>query len=125
MWKPINIAKEDLFDKKWSIIGLGVLVGLIALWVISLFNTMDFSQLEDYINSLPEAMWALLGGELDITNPYSLTSSYVYSFMWLYCGIFLVFMASSLVPQDVENHTIDLTLSKPISREKYLTGKIV
>ncbi len=45
--------------------------------------------------------------------------------MWLYCGIFLVYMASSLLPQDVENHTIDLTLSKPVSREEYLLGKIM
>jgi ABC-type transport system involved in multi-copper enzyme maturation permease subunit len=124
MWKPFNIAKEDIFDKKWSIIGVGILVGLMSLYVINLFVSMDFSQLEDYINSLPDSMIALLGGELDITNPYSFTSSYIYSFMWLYCGIFLVYMASSLVPQDVENHTIDLTLSKPVSREEYLFGKI-
>jgi ABC-type transport system involved in multi-copper enzyme maturation permease subunit len=124
MWKPLNIAKEDVFDKKWSIIGVGVLVGLMGLYVINMFNSMDFSQLEDYINSLPDSMIALLGGELDITNPYSFTSSYIYSFMWLYCGIFLVYLASSLVPQDVENHTMDLTLSKPVSREEYLLGKI-
>jgi ABC-type transport system involved in multi-copper enzyme maturation permease subunit len=124
MWKPFNIAKEDVFDKKWSILGVGVLVGLMGLYVINMLNTMDFSQLEDYINSLPDSMIALLGGELDITNPYSFTSSYIYSFMWLYCGIFLVYLASSLVPQDVENHTIDLTLSKPVSREEYLLGKI-
>jgi len=124
MWKPFNIAKEDVFDKKWSIIGVGVLVGLMGFYVINMFASMDFSQLEDYINSLPDSMIALLGGELDITNPYSFTSSYIYSFMWLYCGIFLGYMASSLVPQDVENHTIDLTLSKPVSRKEYLIGKI-
>lgn len=125
MWKPLNIAKEDIWDKKWSILGVGILVGLIGFYVISLFNSLDFSSLEDYIHSLPEAIGALLGGELDITNPYSLTNAYFYSFIWLYCGIFLVYMASSLVPQDVENHTIDLTLSKPVSREEYLLGKIL
>lgn len=123
MWKPFNITKEDIWDKKWSILGLGILVGLIGFYVISLFNSLDFSSLEDYINSLPESLLALLG-ELDITNPYSLTNAYFYSFMWLYCGIFLVYMASGLVPQDIENHTIDLTLSKPVSREEYLVGKI-
>ncbi|PVX26917.1 MAG: hypothetical protein CW716_04945, partial [Candidatus Bathyarchaeum sp.] len=64
MWKPFNIAKEDVFDKKWSIIGVGVLVGLMGLYVITMFNSLDFSQLEDYINSLPDSMIALLGGEL-------------------------------------------------------------
>ena len=82
MWKSFNIAKEDVFDKKWTIIGVGVLVGLMGLYVITMFNSLDFSQLEDYINSLPDSMIALLGGELDITNPYSLTSSYFYSFTW-------------------------------------------
>jgi len=124
MWKPFKIAREDVFDKKWSIIGVGILVGLMAIYVINMFNSMDFSQLEEYINSLPDSLIALLGGELDITNPYSFTSSYIYSFMWLYCGIFLVYMASSLIPQDIENHTIDLTLSKPVSREEYIIGKI-
>jgi ABC-type transport system involved in multi-copper enzyme maturation permease subunit len=123
MLRIFNLTKEDIYDKKWSILGLGVLVGLIGFYVISLFNSMDFCQLEEYINSLPEAMWALLGGELDITNPYSLTNSYFYSFLWLYCGIFLVYLASSLIPQDLENHTIDLTLSKPVSREEYILGK--
>ncbi|PVX27858.1 MAG: hypothetical protein CW716_00115 [Candidatus Bathyarchaeum sp.] len=123
MLNIFNLTKEEIYDKKWSILGLGVLVGLIGFYVISLFNSMDFSQLEEYINSLPEAMWALLGGELDITNPYSLTNSYFYSFLWLYCGIFLVYLASSLIPQDIENHTIDLTLSKPVSREEYVLGK--
>ena len=123
MFKIFNLTKEDVYDKKWTILGLGILVGLIGFYVISLFNSMDFSQLEEYINSLPEAMWALLGGELDITNPYSLTNSYFYSFLWLYCGIFLVYLASSLIPQDVENHTIDLTLSKPLTREQYVLGK--
>ncbi|MCW4015153.1 MAG: ABC transporter permease [Candidatus Bathyarchaeota archaeon] len=124
MWKSFIITKEDVFDKKLSILGVGILVGLMGLYIINMFNSLDISQLEDYINSLPESMLALLGGELDITNPYSLLSSYIYSFMWLYCGIYLVYVASSLLPQDVENHTIDLTLSKPVSREEYLLGKI-
>jgi ABC-type transport system involved in multi-copper enzyme maturation permease subunit len=125
MWKPLQITKEDLYDKKWSILGVGILVGLMGFYVIYLFSSLDFTQMKGYIESLPEAMWILLGGELDLTNPYSLTNAYFYSFMWLYCGIFLVYMASNLVPNNVENHTIDLTLSKPISREGYLMGKIV
>ncbi len=124
MWKKIQITKQDLLDKKWSILGIGVLVGLMGFYVITLFSSLDFSQMKEYIESLPEPMWALLGGELDLTNPYSLTNAYFYSFMWLYCGIFLIYVASSLIPQEVENHTLDLILSKPVSREEYLMGKI-
>jgi len=122
--KPLAIIKEDLLDKKWSLVGLGVLIGLLGYYVINMLSTMDFSELQAYTDSLPDAAKALLG-DLDITNPYSLVNAYFISFLWLYVGIYLVYMASSVVPQEVENHTIDLVLSKPVSREKYLTGKII
>ncbi|MHA1508844.1 MAG: ABC transporter permease subunit, partial [Promethearchaeota archaeon] len=45
-------------------------------------------------------------------------------FIWLYAGIYLIFMASSLLSHEVENKTIDLSLSKPISRYNFLGSKI-
>jgi ABC-2 type transport system permease protein len=122
--KIFAIIKEDLFDKKWFLLGLGVLVGLLGLYLISFLDTYDLSALQAYLDSLPAELRALLG-QLDAANPYSLFNAYFFSFLWLYGGVFLVYMASSLVPQEVENNTIDLVLSKPISREKYLTGKIL
>lgn len=122
--KIFAVAKEDFFDKKGFLIGLGVLIGLLGLYLVNLLNGLDLSGLQAYLDTLPESLLALLG-PLDIANPYSLFNAYFFSFLWLYCGVFLVYMASSLVPQEVENNTIDLVLSKPVSREKYLTGKIV
>ena len=124
MKKIFAITKEEFFDKKWFLIGLGVLIGLLGLYLVNLLSGLDLSGLQAYLDTLPESLLALLG-PLDIANPYSLFNAYFFSFLWLYCGVFLVYMASSLVPQEVENNTLDLVLSKPISREKYLTGKIV
>jgi ABC-2 type transport system permease protein len=121
--KIFAVIKEELFDKKWFLTGLGVLVGLLGLYLVNLLSGLDLSGLQAYLDTLPESLLALLG-PLDIANPYSLLNAYFFSFLWLYCGVFLVYMASSLVPQEVENNTIDLVLSKPISREKYLTGKV-
>jgi len=122
--KIFAITQEELFDKKWFLIGLGVLIGLLGLYLVNLLSSMDLSGLQAYIDTLPESLLALLGS-LDIANPYSLFNAYFFSFLWLYCGVFLIYMASSLMPQEVENNTIDLVLSKPVSREKYLTGKIM
>ena len=124
MKKIFAITKEDLFDKKWFLIGLGALIGLLGLYLVNLLNSLDLSGLQAYLDTLPESLLALLG-PLDIAKPYSLFNAYFFSFLWLYCGVFLVYLASSLVPQEVEDNTIDLVLSKPVSREKYLTGKIV
>ena len=124
MKKIFSIAKEELFDKKWFLIALSFLIGLLGLYLVNLLNSLDLSGLQAYLDTLPESLRALLGS-LDIANPYSLFNAYFFSFLWLYSGVFLVYMASSLLPQEVENNTIDLVLSKPVSREKYLTGKIV
>jgi ABC-2 type transport system permease protein len=122
--KIFAITKEELFDKKWFLVGLGVLVGLLGTYLVYLLSTWDLSGLQAYLDSIPEEIRALLG-QLDVTKPYSLFNAYFFSFLWLYCGVFLVYMASSLVSQEVENNTIDLVLSKPVSREQYLTGKLV
>jgi ABC-2 type transport system permease protein len=122
--KLFAIIKEELFDKKWTLLVLGVLIGLLGCYLIYMFNTMELGGLQTYLDSLPESFKALFG-QLDIANPYSLFNAYFFSFLWLYVGVFLVYMASSLVPQEVENNSIDLVLSKPVSRIKYLTGKIV
>jgi ABC-2 type transport system permease protein len=124
MWKPLEIIKQDILDKKWSILGMGILIGLMGFYVISLISSLDFTQMQAYIESLPEALRAILGGALDLANPYSLTNAYFYSFIWLYLGIFIIYVISNLIPQEIENHTIDLTLSKPITRTKYLLGKV-
>lgn len=125
MWKLFELIKQDILDKKWSILGMGVLIGIMGLYIISLISSLDFTQMQAYIDSLPEALWALIGADLDLTNPYSLVNAYFYSFIWLYLGIFIIYIISNLIPQEIENHTIDLTLSKPITRTKYLFGKIV
>ena len=124
MWKPLEIIKQDILDKKWSILGMGILIGLMGFYVISLISSLDFTQMQAYIESLPEALRAILGGTLDLTNPYSLTNAYFYSFIWLYLGIFIIYVISNLIPQEIENHTIDLTLSKPITRTEYILGKV-
>ncbi len=125
MWKTLEIIKQDILDKKWSTIGMGILIGLMGFYVISLISSLDFTQMQSYIESLPEALRAIIGGALDLSNPYSLTNAYFYSFIWLYLGIFTIYVISNLIPQDIENHTIDITLSKPITRTKYLLGKVI
>lgn len=125
MKKILEIIKQDILDKKWTILGIGLLIGIMGFYVISLISSLDFTQMQAYIESLPEAMWALLGGELDLTNPYSLVNSYFYSFIWLYLGIYIIYVISNLIPQEIENQTIDLTLSKPLTRTKYILAKTI
>jgi ABC-2 type transport system permease protein len=122
--KLLAVVKESLLDKKWVLSGLGVLIGLLAYYLFYLLETMDFEALQAYFDSLPESMKALFG-DLNISNPYSMMNYYLFAFLWLYCGIYLIYMASSLVSQEIEDRSIDLVLSKPVSRGTYLMGKII
>lgn len=60
-----------------------------------------------------------------MTNPYGFLTVEVLGSLWLYAGIYLVFSASLLLSQDIEEKTIELFLSKPITRTKFLGSKIV
>ena len=35
MWKLLELTKQDILDKKWSILGMGILIGLMGLYIVS------------------------------------------------------------------------------------------
>lgn len=125
MLKPLSIINEHFREKKWSFLAFGSLVGLLALIVIQLMEQMDLSGLAAMVDLFPEGMLDFVGGIVTLSTPYGFLGVEIFSFLWMYLGIFLIYMASSTaLPAEVENKTIDLILSKPISRSSYLTGKI-
>ena len=125
MLKALSIIKEHFHEKKWSFLAFGGLVGLLGIVVIGLMEQIDLSGLAAVIEILPEGMLDFIGGIVALSTPYGFLGIEIFSFLWMYLGIFLVYMASSTaLPVEVENQTIDLILSKPISRSSYLAGKI-
>jgi ABC-type transport system involved in multi-copper enzyme maturation permease subunit len=122
----LNIVKEHFAEKKWSFLLFGCLVGLLGYGIILIMNQMNFAQLSQTLSGFPKALIAWWGGIANATQPYGFFTSEVFSFTWLYMGIYLVYMASSTgLPQEVEDQTLDLVLSKPIRRTTYLAGKIL
>jgi len=103
----------------------GFLVGLMGFLLTMLVDVIDISAYAAILESMPE--FAEFFGGLDaFTTPYGFVNVEMFTFMWLFVGIFLIYMASSsALPAEIENKTIDLILSKPINRTTYLAGKIV
>jgi len=125
MPKALSIIKEHFHEKKWSFLVFGGLVGLLGIVVIAIMEQMDLSELAAIVELLPEGMLDFIGGIVALSTPYGFLAAELFTFLWMYLGIFLIYMASSTaLPAEVENQTIDLILSKPISRSSYLTGKI-
>ncbi|MEE9378251.1 MAG: ABC transporter permease subunit [Candidatus Lokiarchaeia archaeon] len=123
MKRFFSSVKELILEKKFAIIILGGVLGLFSFFMVNLIGSLDFA-FEDIMDILPEEFLAFFGDMEAITNPYGFWALEIMSFIWIYAGIYIVFMASSLLSHEVENKTIDLSLSKPISRYKFLGSKI-
>lgn len=124
MKRFFSTVKELILEKKFTILILGGVIGLLSFFIIAMIENLDLQAMEDIFSIFPEDLMAFLGDITVITNPYGFWAYELLSFIWLYVGIYLIFMASSLLSRDVENKTIDLSLSKPISRYNFLGSKI-
>ncbi len=126
MKRFFSTVKELILEKKFMIPIYGGVVGLFSFFIIAILEDLDLQSLDDILTSLGgfEELLDFFGGLAVMSNPYGFWSLEILSFIWLYAGIYTVFMASSLLSHEVENKTIDLSLSKPISRYNFLGGKI-
>ena len=116
--------KESILSKKYLILILGGIIGLLSYFIIYMLEDLDLAAIQSIIDALPEGMLEFFGDVEIFSNPYGFWSLEILTFMWLYAGIYIVFMASGLLSREVEEKTIDLTLSKPITRFNFLGSKI-
>ncbi|MFX0036769.1 MAG: ABC transporter permease [Candidatus Hermodarchaeota archaeon] len=116
--------KENLLEKKIVLIILGGVIGLLSYFIVYMIENMDLAAIDEIIAMWPEEMLEFFGDVESFTSPYGFWSLELLSFMWVYAGIYILYMASNLLSQEVEEKTIDLSLSKPITRYNFLGSKI-
>jgi len=126
MKRFFSSVKELILEKKFMILILGGVIGLLSFFIIGMLENLDLQSLDDLLSMMGgiEELLDFFGGIAVMSNPYGFWSLEILNFIWLYAGIYLIFMASSLLSHEVENKTIDLSLSKPISRYNFLGSKI-
>jgi len=124
MKRFFSSVKELILEKKFMILILGGGIGLLSILIIAMVGDLDLQSMQDVFNSFPEGLMDFLGDMAVLANPYGFWTMEMLSFIWLYAGILFIFTASSLLSQEVEKKTIDLSLSKPISRYNFLGSKI-
>ncbi len=117
-------VKEYLLAKKYILLILGGIIGLLSYFIIYMVEDMDLEALQSIIEAWPPEMLEFFGDVEIFTSPYGFWSLEMLSFIWLYAGIYIVYMASGLLSQEVEEKTIDLSLSKPVTRYNFLGSKI-
>ena len=117
----LTIVKEQIVDKKWITLLMGGMIGGMAFVIIAMIGEMDF---EAMMAGFPPELMAIFGLD-DFSNPYSFLSIEVFTIIWMLVGIYLITFTSLIVPQEIDEKTMELLLSKPITRTKFLSAKIV
>lgn len=122
----IAIIRWGLWQRRWQIFWWSVsLVALIAL-IILIYPTFQgqADQLDRSLGNIPQSAKALITDTSDIFSPEGyLSSQLFYLTLPLILSILSIGLGSSLVNREEQNGTLELLLSRPISRSELLLGK--
>ena len=121
------LMTKSLRDLRRSMIGWAIGLAAIALMYAAVYPSIQASaaDLRAYVDKLPDAMKALIGGE-DYPSPAGYLRSEFFSTMGpLLLLIFAIGAGAHAVAGEEENRTLDLLLSTPVRRRAVLQDKAV
>lgn len=124
--KPIIL--RELYERRksmaWWIIGIAAYVELNLLIYPTI--SQDADQLNQVLSNMPETVKNLIAGSSDFLSPVGyLNAKLYYLFLPLLLGMLVIGLGTSLLAHDEQDHTLELTLSRPISRFKVLAAKAI
>lgn len=124
----IPVIKWTLWQRRWSTMWWSV--GIISFILITLVFYPSFkdagAQLQKSFESLPKAALGLFGGSADFFSPVGYLNSQVFFLMLpLLLTMLAVALAASLIAREEQDLTIELLLSRPVSRQRLLWAKII
>ena len=122
----LSVIKWEVRARRWSI--LWWIVGVSAFISITMFVYPSFrnqaAQYNEMFKSIPASTRNLLSDTGDFMSPSGYLSSEIFYLMLPMLFSFLcVGLGSSLIAREEQSKTIELLLSRPISRGKLLMGK--
>ena len=110
----------------WWSIGVAAMIAMLMLLYPSIRD--QAAELNKALNQLPDSLKSLRtgGSQVDITSPIGfLNSQLYYVTLPLLLGILTIGLGSSLLAKEEQSHTLELPLSRPISRTRLLLAKAV
>lgn len=124
----IALIKWTIWQRRWSILWWSV-----ALFAFILINMIFYptfkdqaAELQKSFDNLPAAAVQLLGGSTDFFSPIGFLNSQVLFLMLpLILSVSAIGLGSSLIAKEENDMTIELLLSRPISRSKLLASKAI
>ncbi len=123
-----GIIKWGLWQRKWFFVWWAIAIASFISLNLAFYPTFkkQQAQLEQSLSQIPESAKALFSDTGEFASPTGFLSSQVLYFMLpMLLGIFAISLGSSLIAREEKEGTIELLLSRPISRGKLLLGKAV
>jgi ABC-2 type transport system permease protein len=108
-------------------IGVGVAMGAMVALVVGVFPSVQETEgLESYIEELPDALSAAMGGDVGFTTIEGFLIIEIYRMTWmLILGSYFAYASASLVASEVERGSIELTLMNPVRRRRVVFEKFL
>lgn len=123
-----GIITWTLWQRRWSTMWWSI--GVVAFVLINMLLYPSFkdqaAELEKSFAELPPAAVQLFGGSTDFFSPVGFLNSQVFFIMLpLLLGALAISLGASLIAREEQDKTIEVLLSRPISRSKLLAGKMI
>ncbi|TXT63831.1 MAG: membrane protein of unknown function [Promethearchaeota archaeon] len=123
--KFYQIAKHNFLNNKKGILLYSFLLALLYFWFLSIFNPDSNIGMQQSITNSSELLYSFLNIENEVSVFLGFLNYYLFSFAWLYIGLYFTIKISQDVPTEVEEKTINLILSKPLKRYEFVSGKFL
>lgn len=121
-----DIIRWTLWQRRWSTMWWSFSVAAFIFINMIFYPTFkdQAAELQKSFESMPEAALQLVGGSADFFSPVGFLNSQVFFLMLpMLLGILAIGLGSSLLAREEQDRTIEMLLSRPISRSKLLLGK--
>lgn len=122
----MGIIAAELKRRKWSTLWWCVGIGVFVAFILAVYPSFSDSaaQLDKSLQNIPDSARELFTDTNDFLSPVGYLSSQCYYLLVPLLFSFLAIgLGSSLVAREEQSHTIELLLSRPVSRTRLLLHK--
>lgn len=124
----IPIIRWGLWQRRWFIFWWAVGVAAYMMLVVFVYPSFrdQAASLNHSLNQLPQAVKSLIADTGNYLSPVGYMSSNAYYLMLpIIFSVLSIGLGSSLIAHEEQDHTLELVLSRPVSRGKVLIGRAI
>lgn len=121
-----SVAKWTIKQRKWSVFWWSFAAAALIILTLAFYPTFrdQAAELEKSISHLSDSTIALFSDTKQIFSPVGYLSSQIfYLLLPMLLSILTIGLGSSLIAREEDSGTIELLLSRPISRSRLIAGK--